>query len=94
MNETDMITTTGYTALRDFNLADAMRGIDHRIANLEFQTGLARHVIPFPNRRDEIVATQIVKNRPSAERWARRLRRRIALSDAKTDHQTSGRPRL
>ena len=25
MNETDMITTTGYTALRDFNLADAMR---------------------------------------------------------------------
>jgi hypothetical protein len=25
MNETEMITTTGYTALRDFNLADAMR---------------------------------------------------------------------
>ena len=25
MNETEMITTTGYTTLRDFNLADAMR---------------------------------------------------------------------
>ena len=25
MNDTEMITTTGYTALRDFNLADAMR---------------------------------------------------------------------
>ena len=43
MNESEMITTTGYTALRDFNLADAMRDLGHTVRDVG-------NVAPSPSR--------------------------------------------
>jgi hypothetical protein len=74
------------------NLANAVCGIDHRIANLEFQTRLARHVIPFP---DAGAMTRVTPDKNSFAAAGNSVGRQgMRTSTVEADHRTSGRSRL